>query len=160
MSNQELLRLRAQVEEATARMRAMQQPLSAADREQMEAVRHRHDAVAALFGERAREPMAGESPDTYRAALLQDLAKRTRSYAKSNFFRADSATLAAVEPHVLAEARHDALSSQRGRLVEYHETDPSGRRITKYAGDIGAFMAPFMAPPATTPIRNPREGNR
>lgn len=113
----------------------------------MAQAQQRHDSVAALFGESARDPIMGESAEDYRCALLQRLAPRTRSFKNSIFARLDKATLDVIERKAHDEARmhhrHDAEATP-GKLVAYQEQDVSGRLITKFAGDPLGWMQHFM----------------
>jgi hypothetical protein len=56
----------------------------------------------------------------------------------------DPATLGVVEDVVYADAVEAGKNrAAPGRLVEVKHRDAAGREITKYYGDISAFMAPF-----------------
>lgn len=52
----------------------------------------------------------------------------------------------ALEPRVYADAANAARAAADARpgvLVPFERQDQSGRTITEFHGDIGAFMAPF-----------------
>ncbi|NDU92426.1 MAG: NUDIX hydrolase, partial [Ferrovum sp.] len=64
-----------------------------------------------------------------------------------------------VEKTIYADAHTAALNpaeATTGRLIPMVERDSAGRQITRFAGDIKAFMAPFMAPGQTVAIRRPQ----
>ena len=91
--------------------------------------------------------ISGETSVDYRKRLLSRFQKHSPTFKDTRLTAFDSATLAAVEDRVYA----DALSSARapgdatpGMLIPFEERDRAGRIITRYHGDIAAFMEPFI----------------
>lgn len=139
---------RATLAEAEHFMRQVRNEIPAADRQKMAESQARFDSIAAQLGiDGASDPIPGESANSYRGRLLERLAARTEKFKNSRFSRMDAAMIDLGE-ELVAEAlqvtvRHDAVGA--GRLVPIQYRDPAGRTITRYEGDIGAFMAPFMS---------------
>jgi hypothetical protein len=162
MSISETDRLKAQLDYLTAQAAHMQRGRDLGEVDRMKNVQIRCDAALSLYGARATEPTPLESEVEYRRRLLGVVADRTEKYRGSRFAGFDNNSLDALEPLVLAEAqdaaRHDA-NAKPGVLIPMQHRDPSGRTITTYAGDVGAFLAPFMAQGVTGSInRFPKGG--
>ncbi len=89
-------------------------------------------------------------PDRSLHERLRNLDK-LKSYSP-RFANVDFAKLAnsgaafeAVEKATLAEAREALRHS--GKLIGYSHRDDTGRKITKFEGDIEGFLGPFKSPP-------------
>lgn len=106
----------------------------------------RADSVMAQLGGRASPPIAGETPLEYRRRMLRDIAPYAPQFKNSRFGSLDHASVEVIEPRVYADATnaaHAAADARPGVLVPFEERDVSGRLITKFHGDIAAFLAPF-----------------
>jgi hypothetical protein len=163
MSISEIDRLRAQVAYLEAQAKHMNRPRDGAEIARMDAAKARADGVLANFGETASPPNLGEAEVDYWRRLLRQIGSKTQQFAVSRFDGVDMPALGALEPLVMSAAsdaiRNDA-NSKPGVLIPMQHTDPSGRTITTYAGDIGAFMAPFMAQGVTGTINRNPNGNQ
>lgn len=117
------------------------------DRDRLAAAQARADAVCAMFGDRAPSPIPGEAVLDYRKRLLKRLAPHSSPFKNSRFEFLDDAQVTMTEDRVYADAANSARSvndARPGVLVPFEERDRAGRTITKFAGDIGAFLAPFV----------------
>ena len=108
------------------------------------------DSVMAAFGKSASRPLKGENLMAYRKRLLRGLQSYSDSW-KSVDLKAikDNAMLAIAEKQIFA----DALAASRnpgayadGQLIELTERDRSGRTITKFKGDMSAWLNDFKLP--------------
>jgi hypothetical protein len=138
--------LRQQVDLLQRQVQALQSPRPESERDALAKAQHRFDSVAALFGARASEPALGESSVSYRKRLAASLQQYSPELKSARLDAADLPTLTALEDRIY----HDAVAAARGpnvpagRLHEIKERDPSGRLITRYTGDMMAWMGPFM----------------
>ncbi len=143
----EIDRLRAEVAALRMSTEAMGRSRTGADVDAMKATQARCDAALAPFGERATEPTLMDSPTSYRGRMFQRLAKHTERFRGNRFDSAAAEILDAVEPHLFAAVqdavRNDA-NARPGTLIPIRSQDEAGRTITKFEGDIAAFMAPYM----------------
>ena len=146
-----MARENAEMKERLARLerqlKGITTELPTAERDALAAAQARADSVAAMFGDRAPPAISGETSVDYRKRLLSRFQKHSPTFKDTRLTAFDSATLAAVEDRVYA----DALSSARapgdatpGMLIPFEERDRAGRIITRYHGDIAAFMEPFI----------------
>jgi hypothetical protein len=136
-----------------ARVNALEQRVANVRREQtgfdtdaLAAAMHRADSVMAPFGERAPAPIAGETALDYRRRLLAKIAPRSPEFKNSRFGSLDAGTLPVIEDRVYTDASaasRNAADATPGILVPFEERDASGRMITKFHGDIAAFLAPY-----------------
>lgn len=149
--------MRAQIDHLTAKVEALRRPVPPAERDILARAQARADGVAGLFGERALAPMPGEGGLAYRKRVLAGFQKHSKRFAAADLARMDAATLAPIEDMILADATtaaHDPARAAPGRLIPI-TTREGGRDVTRFTGDIGAFMAPFMAGPAVARIVRP-----
>jgi hypothetical protein len=138
--------------EAHARLNAVRSQVAritaeipAAERDALAAAQTRADSVAAFHNERVSWPVLGETSVEYRRRLLENFKSHSPQFKRSRFDSMDPATLGVVEDVVYADAVEAGKNrAAPGRLVEVKHRDAAGREITKYYGDISAFMAPFM----------------
>jgi hypothetical protein len=136
----------ARVNALERRVGNVRRELTGADVDALAAAQHRADSVMAPFGERASPPIAGETPLDYRRRLLAKIAPRSPEFKNSRFGSLDAGTLPVIEERVYtdaANAARTAADATAGVLVPFEERDRTGRVITKYRGDIAAFLAPF-----------------
>lgn len=156
----EIAGLKDQLATVTAFMTEMKRDVPAAERDALAAAQARADSVAAMFGDRAAAPMPGETSLAYRKRLLDKFKSHSPRFKESRFDGADVHTIDAVEGIIYQDAADVARAPARttvGSLFPRVRQDAAGRQITTFEGDIGAFIAPFTAPPVTTPInRNPK----
>ncbi len=149
--------LRAQITHLTEQVAALRRPAAPGERDDLARTQARADGVAGLFGERATLPMPGEAALAYRKRVLAGFQKHSARFARADLARLDAATLAPVEDIILADAAtaaHDPRRAAPGRLIPI-TTREGGRDVTRFIGDIGAFMAPFMAGATVTRIVRP-----
>jgi hypothetical protein len=109
-----------------------------------------------MFGDRASPPLAGERPIDYRRRLAARFQKHSERFKETRFDTMDPNTLGVMEDLIYADAVAAAKApggaSTPGQLIPIQERDSAGRMITRFVGDIGAFMAPFTSPGATVRV--------
>ena len=140
--------LKARLAAVESFMQSATRDVPMAERNALAAAQHRADSVAALFGERAPQPIAGEASLAYRRRLLDKFKSHSARFKDSRLDAADAGMIEAIEGIIYndaATAARQPAQAAPGVLIPMQHTDPAGRTITTYAGDIGAFMAPFMA---------------
>lgn len=139
--------MRAQIEQLTQQLTALQRPMAPAERDEIARAQARADGIANAFGEHATAPLPGETSVAYRKRVLTSFQKHSTRFASADLGRLDAATLGPIEDLILADAAAAARDPARaapGRLIPI-TTREGGRDVTRFTGDIGAFMAPFMA---------------
>jgi hypothetical protein len=121
-----------------------------------EVAQRRADAVAALHADRAPDPILGESPLDYRKRLLRRFQGFSPGFEKTNFFAADAASLDVLESKIYRDAEQAAYrpDAQPGVLRAVESRDAAGRLITKYVGDVGEFIAPFVQDGTVVKLRS------
>ncbi len=151
--------LRAELATVNATLAAVTAPMSNSDRDALATAQARADAVAQMFGDSVTPPLHGESPLSYRKRLASKFQKHSPQFKDVKLDAIEGPTFDLVEKTIYADAHTAALSpaeATTGRLIPMVERDSAGRQITRFAGDIKAFMAPFMAPGQTVAIRRPQ----
>jgi hypothetical protein len=136
----------ARVNAMEKRVANVRRETTLADVDAMAATQSRADSVLAHFGQRASPPIPGERHSEYRKRMLATLAPYSSEFKSSRFGNLDDATLPVIEDRVYtdaANAARTAADKTPGALVPFEERDRTGRVITKYRGDIAAFLAPF-----------------
>ena len=110
------------------------------------------DRVAKAYNDSAPPPLAGERLLDYRARLASMYQKYSQSFKDSNLSRiGDPSAMSGIEDAIyndaMSEARHPtAASLAPGQLRAITTMDASNRPITRYHGDISAFMDQFNPP--------------
>ena len=108
------------------------------------------DSVFAAFGKSASRPLQGEALLSYRKRLLRGLQAHSDAYKGISLASiSDPKLLDLAEKQIFA----DALAASRGsnvvgsgQLIEINERDRSGRTITKFRGDMSAWLDDFKVP--------------
>ena len=108
------------------------------------------DSVYQAFGKAASRPLQGENLLAYRKRLLRGLQSYSDQYKDIKLAAiADVKLLDIAERQIFTDAmkaaRNDAMVGA-GQLVPVIEHDATGRRITKFRGDIGVMLEPFTVP--------------
>ena len=108
------------------------------------------DSVFAAFGKSASRPLNGESLMAYRKRMLRGLQGYSDAYKGVNINSIkDEALLALAEKQIFADAVAASRASANigaGQLIELHEKDRAGRTITKFRGDMEAWLGDFKVP--------------
>lgn len=128
-------------------MKTITSEVDVAERDALATAQSRADSIFAMLGDRAPPPNTGETSLEYRRRLLKKLAPRSSRFKASKFDSLGADLIVPIEDQVYADAAGSARSigdATVGTLVPFEERDRSGRIITKYHGDIGAFLAPFV----------------
>jgi hypothetical protein len=137
--------LKARLAEMERLFRGITAEAPAAERDALAQAQSRHDAVAAMFGDRAPPPSPGETSLAYRRRLAGRLQRHSPRFEKASFAALDSASLGAVEDIVYADAvaasRAPAQESA-GTLIEEVRRE-GGRDVTRFHGDPMAWMQHF-----------------
>jgi hypothetical protein len=130
----------------------IQMGTATASRSDFAAAQIKANRVANAYGDSAPPPLAGESLLDYRARLASVYKKFSRSFKDSDLHKiGDPSAMSGIEDAIyndaMAEARHPTAASLKpGQLRAVGTQDASGRTITKYYGDIAAFMDQFNPP--------------
>lgn len=139
--------MRLRLEGLEAMMKGIKRETPREDVDALAAAQSRADAVAAMFGDRASPPIAGESPLDYRKRLVNRFKRHSAKFKDTRLDNHDEATLGAVEDIIYMDAMANARTPgdvTPGVLVPYVERDRAGRELTRYHGDVGAWLAPFV----------------
>jgi len=110
----------------------------------------RADGVYAMFGKSAPRRMDGEKLMDYRRRLARPHQTHSAAYKDAKL---DTVTDAAVFKAVEDAIYHDAAAASRtpgvygaGQLIAMTSRDAAGRTITKFGGDVEAFLGDFKIP--------------
>ena len=139
--------LREQIRQMETRINRLRLEQPAAERDALAAAQTRADSVASLFGTKASAPVTGETSFQYRRRLLGHFAKHSPRFAGADTSRLDATALGPIEDVVYADAAakaSDPASYAPGELRAI-TTQENGRTVTRYVGDIGSWMTPFMS---------------
>ena len=139
-------RLRGQIDNLEMQLENYRREVSGSERTALEAAQTRADAVAALFGESVSGPIQGEDVLTYRKRLAMGFQKHSPQLKNSRLLKAlDAGSFALCEEQIYNDAVAAAHTApmQPGVLKAVESRDHAGRLITRYVGDIGAFLQPF-----------------
>jgi hypothetical protein len=118
----------------------------AAERDALAAAQSRADSVAARFGQSVSSPIPGEGELDYRKRLAEQFQPHSPRFSQSRLSPLDAASFGVIEAEVYADAVRAADASvQPGTLKAIEERDRSGRTITKFVGDVGVFLAPYVS---------------
>ena len=150
------------IAEMEARIAALTAPRSNSDLDALARAQTRADGIAQLFGERVDAPLSTESALSFRKRTLAKFQKYSDRFKDIKIDALDGAVLDTIEDGIYADASAAALSPANlpeGRLIPVRSVDEAGRTITKFHGDIRAFMRPFTLPGQTAFI-NPNLRNR
>ncbi|MHB8347063.1 MAG: hypothetical protein ACYDHM_07680 [Acidiferrobacterales bacterium] len=90
-------------------------------------------------------PFKPKGTTTERRASLERIKEFSPTFKTANLAALDKAAFETVEKAVIREARENLRNS--GRLFEFIERDRTGREISRFEGDPGAWMKPFQAAP-------------
>lgn len=140
--------LRRQLAELTSRMPV---ELKDEDRKQYIAAQQQCETVAQAFGDSAGAPrwLNGETLTDYRRRLLTKYKPHSAKWKDADLSALTGAVLDNIEQQVYADAvaaARNPANVEEGMLREVHETDRTGRQITRFIGDIDAFLQPFKQP--------------
>jgi len=140
--------LRRQLAELTSRMPV---ELKDEDRKQYIAAQQQCETVAQAFGDSAGAPrwLNGETLTDYRRRLLTKYKPHSAKWKDADLSALTGAVLDNIEQQVYADAvaaARNPANVEEGILREVHETDRTGRQITRFIGDIDAFLQPFKQP--------------
>jgi transposase InsO family protein len=127
-------------------LKTMTTETPAAERDALARAQTRADSVAAMFGDRAPPPIAGETSLDYRRRMLKRFQKHSPTFAKTRFDALDLSIVESVEDRVYADAHESAKQpgdAVSGVLIPV-VTREGGRDVTRFHGDIGAFLDPFV----------------
>jgi hypothetical protein len=154
--------LRRQLDAMQATLRTLTTEVPQSERDALARAQARADGVAAMFGNEAPRPIAGEVSLPYRRRLMEHFKKHSAKFRDTRFDSADAAMLEPIEAIVYNDAVEAAKTpalARPGLLMEMVRTDRAGRRITEYVGDPMAWMAPFMSQGASGRIRRNPNSN-
>lgn len=140
---------------------ATTRPLSSEDRDELARVQARADSVMQMFGDSATPPLHGESPIEYRRRMAAKLQKHSTDMKDAKLDSIEGAMFKIAEDKIYADAQMAANSPaaiRPGVLIPHVSTDEAGRRITRFSGDMNAWMAPFKATGAAFKINRSNQG--
>jgi hypothetical protein len=147
--------------DAAARLDALQrrverlaQPVDAAERDALALAQSRADSAYAHAGQAVSPPVPGESSLTYRRRLLAPMLSQSDQFKGADARSLDATTIGPIEELVYADAiaaakRPENYLPGELRPVTTHEF---GRDVTRFYGDISAWMDAFTTPGASVRI--------
>ncbi|VWD20702.1 NUDIX hydrolase [Burkholderia contaminans] len=153
--------LRAHIKRMDGTLSTLTKPLSAEDRDALASAQMRADSVMQMFGQNATAPLHGESPIEYRRRLASKLAPHSSEMKGVKLDALDGAAFKLVEDRIYADAQTAALnpaSAPAGRLIPIISRDEAGRQITRFSGDIAAWMQHFTAPGVVCKLNRQAKG--
>jgi hypothetical protein len=154
--------LRRRIGHLELRAQWLNRPISAGERDALGQAQTRADSVAALFGERVSGPTTAETSLHYRARLLRNFLQHSPQFQSTHVEALDPASLSLVENQVYADAAgaaRNTANSQPGVLIPRITMDAANRPITRYDGDMMAWLAPLMADGARCKINRDPGGS-
>jgi hypothetical protein len=125
---------------------------STASRSDFAAAQIKANRVANAYGDSAPAPLVGESLLDYRARLATQYKRFSKAFQNSDLHKiGDASAMSGIEDAIyndaMTEATHPTAASLKpGQLRAITTMDASNRPITRYAGDISAFMDQFNPP--------------
>jgi hypothetical protein len=152
--------LRAKLERMAATVAKLTAEVPAGERDLLAAAQNRADGVAAMFGERAVVPTPGETALAYRKRLAGKLQGRTERFKNLRFDTMDEEAFSPIEDMVYNDAIAAARNPKepaKGILVPI-VTRENGREVTRFSGDIDAWMQFFKSPGQPGSFINPHSG--
>ncbi|WP_186211297.1 DUF2213 domain-containing protein [Burkholderia gladioli] len=153
--------LRAQIQRMDGRITSMTKPLSTEDRDALATAQMRADSVMQMFGQSAAQPLHGESPIDYRRRLASKLQSHSSDMKGVKLDSIDGPAFKLVEDRIYADAQSAALNpaaAPAGRLIPLVSRDEAGRQITRFTGDIDAWMGHFKAPGVVCKVNRQAKG--
>ncbi|WP_369050501.1 DUF2213 domain-containing protein [Burkholderia gladioli] len=153
--------LRARIERMDGRIASMTKPLSTEDRDALATAQMRADSVMQMFGQSAAQPLHGESPIDYRRRLASKLQSHSSDMKGVKLDSIDGPAFKLVEDRIYADAQSAALNpaaAPAGRLIPLVSRDEAGRQITRFTGDIDAWMGHFKAPGVVCKVNRQAKG--
>ncbi|WP_186263304.1 NUDIX domain-containing protein [Burkholderia gladioli] len=153
--------LRARIERMDGRIASMTKPLSTEDRDALATAQMRADSVMQMFGQSAAQPLHGESPIDYRRRLAAKLQSHSSDMKGVKLDSIDGPAFKLVEDRIYADAQSAALNpaaAPAGRLIPLVSRDEAGRQITRFTGDIDAWMGYFKAPGVVCKVNRQAKG--
>ncbi len=153
--------LRARIERMDGRITSMTKPLSTEDRDALATAQMRADSVMQMFGQSAAMPLHGESPIDYRRRLAAKLQSHSSDMKGVKLDSIDGPAFKLVEDRIYADAQSAALNpaaAPAGRLIPLVSRDEAGRQITRFTGDIDAWMGHFKAPGVVCKVNRQAKG--
>jgi len=111
-------------------------------------IQSRADHVALAFGERARPPMIGETPQAYRRAMATKFKSHSTKWKDFDLAKADSGLLEIIEADVYKDAAAAASSPAAlpaNTIRARERTSAGGHKITEFVGNT-SFVRQFSRP--------------
>lgn len=140
------------IEELSGKVTRVESAVAGPTREDEDALleaQARYDSVLQLFGTSAPRALAGERPLQYRKRLGKMVQGYSTTWKDKNLNPMEGEVFDTVEAQILGEARKYAFSADSAppnKLVEVKSSDATGRVISTFKGDSGAFLDPFRSP--------------
>ncbi|WP_269145866.1 NUDIX domain-containing protein [Burkholderia pseudomultivorans] len=153
--------LRAQIKRMDGTLSTLVKPLSIEDRDALASAQMRADSVMQMFGQNATAPLHGESPIDYRKRLASKLASHSPDMKGVKLDALDGAAFKVVEDKIYADAQvaaRNPASAPAGRLIPIVSRDEAGRQITRFTGDIAAWMQHFTSPGVVCKLNRQAKG--
>ena len=135
----------------------VRQPIPEMDRAALAGIQSRADSVMIQLGERAQQPLVGESPAAYRRRMAQSLQKHSARWKKTKLDSIDEDTFQEVEGQIYADALERAKSPNDigpGRMREVTRHDPSGHIVTEFFGSEASIVQQFSRPTRRARVRD------
>ena len=141
-------------------------PREPADERQLADTQARADSVYSKFGERAPQPMLGESATAYQIRLARKMQAHSKIYKGEDLsvlaMHSPTAFGAAIDS-IYADATTASASlasAESGVLIPLMRQSSTGHYVTEFKGDNAVWMDKFSAPYGVGRLKDPRARNR
>ena len=138
----------------------VRQPIPESYRAELTSAQARADEALTQLGDRAPQPLVGETPFMYRRRITDSLKKYSDRWKDIKLDGLDDKAFEQIEQQVYADAAVRAKSPNdigMGKMREVRKTTPSGHVVTEFYGNGTHFVKQFSRP--VRRVRSIRTGN-
>lgn len=158
MSAEHIAKLQNEIKAMSETISRLTKLPSSDEREAIAQAFARADALGQVLGEDMTAALPGESATDYRKRLASKFRKFSPALKDVKLDSLDDASFEIIEARIYDDATAAAKSPETtssGRLYPI-VSDEMGHKVTRYAGDMRAWMQQFEAPPTTATIDRAR----
>lgn len=158
MSAEHIAKLQNEIKAMSETISRLTKLPSSDEREAIAQAFARADALGQVLGEDMTAALPGESATDYRKRLASKFRKFSPALKDVKLDSLDEVSFGIIEARIYDDATAAAKSPETtssGRLYPI-VSDEMGHKVTRYAGDMRAWMQQFEAPPTTATIDRAR----